>query len=132
MLTLHKDRELVIPGWQGQPNGLKQVLWERGLIDVSALEKYTLDERKDPITGKVNLQSSLRHILANCKDFKDEETALEYLGTQLGVTVKLTPKRVEYSWTHSKSFYRFSRCHKREAERISSSLFETAPALKEY
>jgi hypothetical protein len=113
-VDLYEDRELVIPGWQGQPKGLMQVLWERGFIDVSSLERYTLDGRKNPITGEVNLQSSLRHILANCKDFKDEETALQFLGTQLGVTVKLTPKfhaelageGIEYSWAHSKAFYR--------------------------
>jgi hypothetical protein len=113
-VDLFEDRELVIPGWQGQPKGLMQVLWERGFIDESSLDKYTLDGRKNPITGEVNLQSSLRHILANCKDFKDEETALEFLGTQLGVTVKLTPKfhaelageGIEYSWAHSKAFYR--------------------------
>jgi hypothetical protein len=113
-VDLFEDRELVIPGWQGQPKGLMQVLWERGFIDKSSLDKYTLDGRKNPITGEVNLQLSLRHILANCKDFKDEETALEFLGTQLGVTVKLTPKfhaklageGIEYSWAHSKAFYR--------------------------
>ena len=90
-----------------------QVLWERGLIEESLLEEYTLDGRKDPITGKVDLQSSLRHILANCTDFKEEETALQFLATQLGVTVHLTPKfhaelageGVEYSWAHSKPFY---------------------------
>ena len=113
-VDLFEDRELVAQGWEGQPKGLMQVLWERGLIDTSSLEQYTLDGRKNPITGEVNLRSSLRHILANCNDFKDEETALEYLGTQLGVTVKLTPKfhaelageGIEYSWAHSKSFYR--------------------------
>jgi hypothetical protein len=44
--------------------------------------------------------------MAECVDFKNEETALQYLGTQLGVTVELTPKfhaklagkGVEYSW----------------------------------
>jgi hypothetical protein len=113
-VDLFEDRELVAQGWEGQPKGLMQVLWERGLIDTSSLEQYTLDGRKDPIAGGVNLRSSLCHILANCNDFKDEETALEYLGTQLGVTVKLTPKfhaelageGIEYSWAHSKSFYR--------------------------
>ena len=47
-------------------------------------------------------------------DFKNKETALQYLGTQLGVRVELTPKihaelageGVEYSWAHAKSFYR--------------------------
>ena len=51
---IHEDRELVIPGWQGQPKGLTQVLWERGLIDESALEKHIRDGRKYPIAGKVN------------------------------------------------------------------------------
>ncbi len=90
-----------------------QVLWKRGLINES-LEAYTLDGQKDPITGKVNLQLLLRHILANCTDFKEEETALQYLATQLGVTVHLSPKfhtelagkGVDYRWAHSKSFYR--------------------------
>ncbi len=52
--------------------------------------------------------------MAECTDFKEEETALQYLGTQLGVRVQLTPKfhtelageGVEYSWAHAKSFYR--------------------------
>ena len=112
-VDLFEDREQVIAGWEGQPKGLMQVLWERGLIDTSSLEQYTLHGRKNPITGELNLQFSLHHILANCSDFKDEETALEHLGTQLGVTVRLTPKfhaelageGVEYSWAHSKAFY---------------------------
>ena len=113
-VDLFEDKELVVPGWEGQPKGLMQVLWERGLIDTASLAQYTVDGKKNLITGDINLHSSLRHILANCKDFQEEETALEHLGTQLGVTVKLTPKfhaelageGVEYSWAHSKSFYR--------------------------
>ena len=107
-------KEQIAPGWEGQPKGLLQVLAERGLIDRELLEKYTLDGRKDQVTGKVDLQYSLRNILGECPDFKHEETALQYLGTQLGVTVQLTPKfhaelageGVEYSWAHAKAFYR--------------------------
>ncbi len=40
----------------------------------------------------VDLQYSLRQILANCRDFKEEETALQHLGRRHGVTVLLTPK----------------------------------------
>jgi len=91
-----------------------QVLGERGLIDQASLEKYTLEGRKDVITGKVDLHYSLRYLLAECRDFKEEETALQYLGSQLGVVVNLTPKfhaelageGVEYSWAHAKAFYR--------------------------
>lgn len=91
-IELFDLKEQIAPGWEGQPKGLLQVLAERGLIDRELLEKYTLDGRKDQLTGKVDLQFSLRNILAECPDFKHEETALQCLGTQLGVTVRLTPK----------------------------------------
>ncbi len=29
-----ENKELVVPGWEGQPKGLMQVLRERGLIDI--------------------------------------------------------------------------------------------------
>jgi len=98
----------------GEAHGLLQVLGERGLIERVWFEKYTLEGQKDAITGKVDLHYSLRSILGNCRDFKEEETALQYLGTQLGVAVLLTPKfhaelageGIEYSWAHSKAYYR--------------------------
>ena len=113
-IDLHEDKEQILLGWEGQPKGLLQALWERGMIDEQQLERYTLDGRKNPFTGIVDLQYSLRHLLSECKDFKDEETALQYLGTQLGVTVDLTPKfhaelageGVEYCWAQAKSYYR--------------------------
>ena len=114
-IDLFQDKEIIKPVWQGQPTkGLLQALWEQGLIDQQALDKYTLDGRKDPITGVVDLQYSLKHLLSECTDFKEEETALQYLGTQLGVTVDLTPKfhaelageGIEYNWAHAKSYYR--------------------------
>jgi hypothetical protein len=113
-IDLYERKEKIAPGWEGQPKGLLQVLWERGLIEKEFLDKYTLDGRKDSITGKVDLHYSLRHLLAECTDFKHEETALQYLGSQLGVMVLLTPKfhaelageGVEYSWAHAKAFYR--------------------------
>jgi hypothetical protein len=107
-------KEQIAPGWEGKPKGLLQVLGERGLIDRASLEQYTLEGRKDAITGIVDLRFSLRHLLAECYDFKEEETALQFLGSQLGVVVNLTPKfhaelageGVEYSWAHAKAFYR--------------------------
>lgn len=113
-VALNEQKELVTLGWEGQPKGLQQVLWERGLISETLLEKYTLDGRKDPITGQIDLQYSLRHLLSECTDFREEETALQYLGRQLGVTVQLTPKfhaelageGVEYCWAHAKAYYR--------------------------
>ncbi len=113
-VDVFEEKQQIISGWQGQPKGLLQVLWERGLIDEASLEKYTLNGRKDAITGDVDLQFSLCHEMAECTDFKEEETALQHLGTQLGVRVQLTPKfhaelageGLKYSWAHAKAFYR--------------------------
>ena len=33
-------------GWEGQPKGILQSLWEQGFIDVDNLNQYTLDEGK--------------------------------------------------------------------------------------
>jgi hypothetical protein len=114
-VDIFKEKQQIITGWQEQPKGLlQQVLWERGLIDEALLDKYTLDGRKDAITGDIDLQFSHRHVMAECTDFKEEETTLQYLGTQLGVRVQLTPKFhaelagegiLEYSWAHAKSWY---------------------------
>ena len=113
-IDLCEIKEVIKPGWEGKPKGLLQVLGERGLIDRGMLDKYTVNGRKHPVTGAMDLQYSLRHIMGSCKDFQEEETALQFLGTQLGVSVLLTPKfhaelageGVEYSWAHSKSYYR--------------------------
>jgi hypothetical protein len=51
-----------------------------------------LDGQKDTITGKIDLLYSLCSLLGKCRDLEKEETALQFLGTQLGVTVLLTPK----------------------------------------
>ncbi|KAI2492861.1 hypothetical protein MHU86_21674 [Fragilaria crotonensis] len=127
-IELSERKEVIIPGWQGKAKGLLQVLWERGLIESEALDKYTVDGRRNVITGKVDLQNSLRHIMANCRDFKDE-TALQHLGRQLGVTVLLTPKfhaelageGVEYSWAHAKAFYRRLPVSKKRARQLQAA-----------
>ena len=68
-IDLFEDKEGIIGGWQGKPKGLLQVLWERGLISEVSLEKYTLEGRKDAITGQTDSQLSLRHLMAECTDF---------------------------------------------------------------
>jgi hypothetical protein len=91
-----------------------QVLGGQGLIKRAPLEQYMLKRGKDAITGMVDLYYSLQHLLAECHDFNEEETALQYLGSQLGVVVNLMPKfhaklageGVDYSWAHVKAFYR--------------------------
>jgi hypothetical protein len=78
-IDVFEDKLQIIRGWEGQPKGLLQVLWERGFVAEAMLEKYTLEGRKDAISGDINLQFSLRHLMSECTDFKEEETALHYL-----------------------------------------------------
>ena len=83
----------------------------------------------------------LRHLLSECKDVEEEETALQYLGTQLGVTVDLTPKfhaelageGVEYNGAHAKAYYqRVPVSRKREDARTSKSLSKSVLHLQRY
>jgi hypothetical protein len=100
-------------GWVGKAKGLLQVLWERGFIDTNKLSSYTLTGRKDEL-GNVDLCFSLRHLMAMCPDFLNEEGMMEHVGSKLGVEVMLTPKchaeiageGVEYMWACSKGAYR--------------------------
>ena len=100
----------------GKQKGLLHTLWERGWIDESNLDKYTMeiakDENGDNVEGSE--QWSLKYLMASCQDFAEELTALQHVGQVLGVTVHITPKfhaemageGIEYSWAVSKSVYR--------------------------
>ena len=37
IITKHQTRKIKVKGWLGQPKGLKQVLWERGWLDLLTL-----------------------------------------------------------------------------------------------
>jgi hypothetical protein len=103
-------------GWEGQPKGLLQVLWERGWIDEGQLEKYTMEPATDD-DGEVLEGAedwSLKCLMASCLDFAEEMTALQHVGSELGVSVIITPKfhaelageGIEYSWGVTKGVYR--------------------------
>ncbi len=59
------------------------------------------------------LETSLKSLMAGCMDFKEEETMLQYMGTQMGVVVDRGPKchaeiageGIEYSWGCMKNHY---------------------------
>jgi hypothetical protein len=103
-------------GWEGQPKGLLQVLWERGWIDRDHYDRYTMDpatnEDGEVLEGAEDM--SLKCLMASCLDFAEERTALQHVGHELGAAVIITPKfhaelageGVEYSWGISKGVYR--------------------------
>lgn len=55
-IETHKQVDKILLGWEGKSNGLLQILWERGLLNPKLLEKYTLEGKTDPISGKSDLQ----------------------------------------------------------------------------
>ena len=103
---------LVSPGWAGNAKGIAQILWERGKLQGSTQAHYSA--LKDRETGEYKDFNSLRKLLGNCRDFKEENTMLEWVGAQIGLKVVLTPKchpeltgeGIEYIWDMKKSNYR--------------------------
>jgi hypothetical protein len=112
-IAITKNVEKIKEGWEGKPKGLLQVLWERGLVDSTNLKDYSCTGKKDDL-GVVNKGTSLRHIMGMCSDFLNEESMLQHVAKNLGVTVLLTPKchaelageGVEYVWACAKGAYR--------------------------
>ena len=96
-----------------------QILWERGFLDPTKsvkelMRQYNSDfkknrETKEPIPG-----TSLRHIVGNLPDFKQEITLLQFRANQLGVSIDCSPKfhpeiageGIELCWGLSKNTYR--------------------------
>ena len=105
--------EKIKEGWEGNPKGLAQVLWERGLIDGTNLKQYSLTGKKDEL-GVLDITTSLKHIMGMCHDFLNEEGMLQHIANHLSVKVMLTPKcraelageGIEYLWGQAKGTYR--------------------------
>jgi hypothetical protein len=112
-------------GYIGKPKGVIQMAWERGLCtrDQIKSKEVTVDGiRKDSAgnkvnekeRGKIDLKTSLRYLLGQCTDFKREITQLQYIASELGCTVIMTPKAhpelagrgIEYAWGYSKLVFR--------------------------
>ena len=89
------------------------MLWERGFIDETSIEKYKLTGKNDDF-GIVDNSTSLRHMMTMCSDFLHEQRMIEFIGRKVGVEVILTSKchaelaveGVEYMWACSKNHYR--------------------------
>jgi hypothetical protein len=103
----------MVQGWQGKPKGMLQVLWERGFIDVTNINQYTVGGRKDEM-GVLQTETSLKFLLGNCLDFEEEESLLQSKGRILGAKIDRTPKchcelageGIEYSWGCAKNYFR--------------------------
>ena len=97
--------------WVGS-KGLLQVLREWGFIDISKLSHYTMYGKENPF-GVIWKDMSLKFLMSNCQDFKEEESLLQSMGRSMGILVDRMPKchcelageGIEYSWGCSKNSY---------------------------
>ena len=79
-ISLSVTHDVIKPGWVGANNGLLQILWERGYVDVEKYRGYALDGKKSwqDEAGKIRegyLPFCLRYVTSNCADFKNEKSA---------------------------------------------------------
>ena len=100
-------------GFVGKAKGLKDVLFERGLLNPDKLKSYTNHGTKGA-GGVVDESTSLLKLMAKCEDFQDETTAMHELMELLGIGMEQTPKGhpelagrgIEYCWGKSKYEFR--------------------------
>ena len=93
-----------------------QILWERGFIDSNkSVRDYSTNGKKShKDSNKIIPGSSLKELIQNLPDFKEELTLLQFRAQQLGVQVCCSPKYhpeiagedVEFCWAMSKNAYR--------------------------
>ena len=115
-IPIEYERRKKKEGWMGKPKGMLQVLFERGHIDTSienVVRHYSVNGRKDAM-GNTIAGTSLKSIIEDLPDFKEELTLLQHRAIQLGVRIETSPKyhpeiageTIEYCWGCSKNTYR--------------------------
>jgi hypothetical protein len=82
-----------------------QSLWEHGWIDPTRLNGYSIEGKTNAMRVK-QVNTSLKHLMSNCRDFIEEESLLQSNGWKMGIIIDQMPKShcelagegVEYSW----------------------------------
>eukprot|EP00957_Ditylum_brightwellii_P038211 2888412-Ditylum_brightwellii.AAC.1 len=63
---------------------MKQVMHERGSLDLDNLHLYTKDGPKDDSNKVIDEDFLFKYLMAGCTDFVEEETLLQQRARQLG------------------------------------------------
>jgi hypothetical protein len=102
-------RPLLSPAeYVGKSKGMKQALWERGLLVDGMVEKIAEDDLER------DQSKSMQHVLSQCEDFRKEVTALQEIFRRRGHILVMTPKGhcelagegIEYCWGRMKKYFR--------------------------
>ena len=80
-LPIEYERNKVSEGWNNKPKGMLQILWERGFINPEItkqqiLKHYSVNGRKNKQDGNIIAGTSLKELISNLPDFKQEITLL--------------------------------------------------------
>ena len=116
-IPIEYEREKIDEGWINKGKGLLQILWERGFIDLSLsskeiMKKYSVSGKKDDNNNIIE-GTSLKDIIMNLPDFKQEKTLLQYWAEEMGVRIECSPKYhpkiagegIKFCWGLAKNFY---------------------------
>jgi hypothetical protein len=117
----HHEIAKVKEGWIGKPKGMRQICWERGLLDPQKKYVAKRTKRDTEEGGRIEY----REVLDRCFDFQNELTMLIHLGNNLGVEVdrstkchpELAGEGIAYTWGRAKGLYRRARLGEKEERR---------------
>ena len=118
-IPVEYEQKKIREGWMGKPKGIIQILFERGFINATNMTGrqcfscYSMNGKIDE-NGNIVAGTSLRSMISNLPDFKEELTLLQFRALQMGVRIECSPKfhpeiageGIEYSWGLAKNTYR--------------------------
>eukprot|EP00978_Attheya_sp_CCMP212_P040488 scaffold221418_cov54-Attheya_sp.AAC.1 len=116
---------------------MKQVVYERRLLDIQNLNLYSIDGPKDDENNELDISFSYKKILGSLADFMDEKTLLQTVGEEIGkvsginIIIDRSPKYhpevagegIEYTWAMSKIYMRSTNKQEKAIESVSSAAY---------
>eukprot|EP00978_Attheya_sp_CCMP212_P041040 scaffold230583_cov65-Attheya_sp.AAC.1 len=111
-INLKATEPKIIEGWYGKAKGMKQIAYERRLLDIDNLNLYSIDGPKDDENNELDISFSYKKILGSLTDFMEEKTLLQTVGEEIGkerginIIIDRSPKchpevageGIEYTW----------------------------------
>jgi hypothetical protein len=67
-ISSKETTDKIVEGWQRKAKGLLQVLWERGFINPTNVDMYTMNRKQDACRVLM-LNTRLKLLISNCEDF---------------------------------------------------------------